>query len=150
MRIYPDTSVFGGCLDAEFAEWSNRLMEDLSAGSLIAVISDLTLRELQIAPVSVRNILDRIPDQQREYVALDDEAKDLARLYIRHDAVAERHLVDAQHIAIATIHNVSVLVSWNFRHIVNLARIRIYNSVNLMYGYSLLEIRSPREVVRET
>jgi len=149
LRIYPDTSVFGGCLDADFAEWSNRLMEDFSAGVRIAVVSDLTLKEIQAAPVSVRSVLDRIPDQHREYVSLDDEAKDLARLYIKHDAVAEKQLVDAQHIAIATVHSVSVLVSWNFRHIVNLTRIRLYNSVNLKYGYPLLEIRSPREVVRE-
>ena len=56
-------------------------------------------------------------------------------------------LVDAEHIAIATINRVDVLVSWNFRHIVNLQKIRGYNSVNLKYGYSLLEIRSPLEVI---
>ncbi|MBA5941756.1 MAG: hypothetical protein H0M93_00225, partial [Methanophagales archaeon] len=55
-------------------------------------------------------------------------------------------MVDAQHIAIATVSRVDILVSWNFRHIVNLTKIRLYNSVNLKYGYPLLEIRSPREV----
>lgn len=54
--------------------------------------------------------------------------------------------IDAQHIAVATISRVDVLVSWNFSHIVNLARIRGYNSVNLRQGYPILEIRSPREV----
>jgi len=149
MRIYPDTSVFGGCLDPEFAQCSDKLMADFAAGVRVAVISDLTLKELQAAPLSVRSVLDQIPDQHREYVVLNDEAKDLARLYIRHDAVSEQQIVDAQHIAIATVNNVGVLVSWNFRHIVNLTRIRLYNSVNLKYGYPLLEIRSPREVVRE-
>jgi hypothetical protein len=56
--------------------------------------------------------------------------------------------VDAQHIAIATISRVEVLVSWNFRHIVNLQRIRGYNAVNLRDGYPLLEIRTPQEVIR--
>jgi len=56
--------------------------------------------------------------------------------------------VDAQHIAIATISRVEVLVSWNFRHIVNLPRIRGYNAVNLRGGYPLLEIRTPQEVIR--
>jgi hypothetical protein len=63
--------------------------------------------------------------------------------------VTESYLVDAQHIAMATIKRVDVLVSWNFKHIVNLIRIRLYNSVNLKNGYPLLEIRSPQEVLYE-
>ena len=55
--------------------------------------------------------------------------------------------IDARHIALATVSHVNVLVSWNFRHIVNLWRIQAYNSVNLREGYSMLEIRTPREVV---
>ncbi|MBN1592109.1 MAG: hypothetical protein JW941_02525 [Candidatus Coatesbacteria bacterium] len=97
----------------------------------------------------MRDILEQIPGEYREYVALDSESADLARLYIEHGAVSERHLVDAQHIAIATVSNVVVLTSWNFKHIVNLARIRLYNSVNLRFGYPISEIRSPREIVDE-
>lgn len=58
-------------------------------------------------------------------------------------------LADAQHIAIATVARVDVLVSWNFKHIVNLQRIRGYNSVNLRKGYPLLEIRTPRELLTD-
>jgi hypothetical protein len=58
-------------------------------------------------------------------------------------------MVDSQHIAIATVNRVDILVSWNFKHIVNLTKIRLYNSVNLKYGYPLLEIRSPREIIHE-
>ena len=56
---------------------------------------------------------------------------------------------DALHIAIATINKVDVLVSWNFKHIVNINRIRLYNSVNLKSGYSMIDIRSPREILTE-
>lgn len=56
---------------------------------------------------------------------------------------------DALHIAIATIHKVDVLVSWNFKHIVNLDRIKKYNGVNLKHGYMILEIRNPREILIE-
>ena len=80
---------------------------------------------------------------------MNDDAKMLAQQYIADGAVSVRCLVDAQHIAIATINMVNVLVSWNFRRTVNLSRIRLYNSVNLKYGYPLLEIRSPREVLDE-
>jgi hypothetical protein len=48
----------------------------------------------------------------------------------------------------ATINKATVLASWNFKHIVNLERIRQYNAVNIKNGYSLLEIRSPREIVK--
>jgi len=60
-----------------------------------------------------------------------------------------RHIADAQHIAIASVERVDVLVSWNFQHIVNLDRIHAFNSVNLKLGYLMLEIRSPREVIHE-
>ena len=78
---------------------------------------------------------------------LSTEASELARAYIEAGVVSKRMLIDAQHIATATVERVDVLVSWNFRHIVNLHRIHAYNSVNLRMGYPLLEIRTPREVL---
>ena len=149
MRVYTDTSVFGGCFDIEFEEWSNRLIEEFKLGLKVVVISDLTLRELEEAPLNVRSLIEEIPMEHKEFVILDEEAIELAHHYIEEGVVTEKYLVDAQHIAIATVNKVDVLVSWNFRHIVNLTKIRLYNSVNLKYGYPLLEIRSPREVLYE-
>ena len=60
-----------------------------------------------------------------------------------------KHVADAQHIAIASVERVDVLVSWNFQQIVNLNSIRAFNAVNLKLGYPILEIRSPREVLYE-
>ncbi len=148
-RIYIDTSVIGGCLDDEFAEWSNALFDEFRVGLKVAVVSDLTLRELEDAPQSVREILASIPDGLAEEVFLDEEAIALAGAYIADGVVGIRHLVDAQHIAIASIERVDVLVSWNFKQIVNLDRIHAFNAVNLKKGHSMLEIRSPREVLRE-
>ena len=76
-------------------------------------------------------------------------AENLAEQYIKNRVVTVKHLVDAQHIAIATIERVDVLVSWNFKQIVNLNRIHLFNSVNLKFGFPMLEIRSPREVLNE-
>ena len=73
----------------------------------------------------------------------------LAEAYIKEGVVGEANRVDAQHIAIATIQRVDVLVSWNFQHIVNWSRIRAFNSVNLRLGYPQLEIRSPQQVYYE-
>lgn len=75
--------------------------------------------------------------------------KKLAKKYITEGDISDKYLVDAQHIAIATVHKVDVVVSWNFKHIVNLNKIRMYNSISLKYGYHQIEIRSPREVLYE-
>ena len=63
------------------------------------------------------------------------------------NVVGKTSFADCLHIALATIHRVDLLVSWNFKHIVNITRIRGYNSVNLKKGYQTLEIRSPKEII---
>jgi len=148
-RIYVDTSVIGGCEDPEFTLWSTLLLDEFRRNLKIVVISDLTLRELEMAPESVKLILDTVPSRTFEFAVLTDEAETLAGRYVEERVVGERHVVDAQHIAIATVRNVDALVSWNFQQIVNLNRIRGFNTVNTEMGYPPLEIRSPREVVHE-
>jgi predicted nucleic acid-binding protein len=147
-RIYIDTSVIGGCFDNEFEEWSNKLFNEFKAGRKIAVISDVTLDELSNAPEKVQDIISTIPEQFIEVITSSNESEDLAELYIKEGAVTRKFYEDALHIAIATIDQISVLASWNFKHIVNLDRIRLYNAVNLKNGYSILEIRSPREILK--
>ncbi len=149
LQSYIDTSVIGGCLDEEFSEYSFKLVYEFKSGSKKLNISDLTLSELEEAPLEVREILAQIPEKHKEYLTLNEESKILAEKYIKEKAVSSRNLIDAQHIAIATINKVDVLVSWNFKHIGNLRRIQLYNSINLKYGYSMIEIRSPREVINE-
>ena len=117
-RLYIDTSVIGGCLDEEFSEYSLKLIDEFKNGNKILNISDLTLEELEEAPSDVRKILGQIPEKHKEYLSLDEEAKMLADRYIKEKVVSSNYLIDAQHIAIATINKVDVLVSWNFKHIV--------------------------------
>jgi hypothetical protein len=147
-RVYIDTSVIGGCLDDEFREDSLRLFREFADGIKIVMLSDLLFFELENAPGKVKNILKKIPTPYIDYVALDEESIELANTYIKEGVVAEKSLSDARHIAIATVERADVLVSWNFKHIVNLQRIHRFNSVNLRLGYPLLEIRSPREVLK--
>jgi len=148
-KIYVDTSVIGGIFDSEFDTWSKILFQEFKNGRKIVILSDLTLREIEDAPHHVRTILEEIPDKHKQFVVLNDEAKELASHYLKEGAIAKKYLIDAQHIAIATVYRVDVLVSWNFKHIVNLEKIRFYNSINLKYGYPTIEIRSPREVLHE-
>ncbi len=148
-KIYIDTSVIGGCFDDEFSDASNKLFEEFKAGNKIAVISNITILELEKAPEDVKSKLDEIPEQFIEKVALSIEAEELSNKYISENVISPNFIEDARHIAIAVIEKVDVLASWNFRHIVNLKRIHGYNAVNMKEGYQLLEIRSPREVIDE-
>ena len=149
LRVYVDTSVFGGCFDEEFTEISKSLINEFKKGLKMLVISDLTLKELENAPGEVQHLLNDIPDEIKEYVILDEDSKFLAQKYIKEKAISKKYLLDAQHIAIATVNRVDVLISWNFKHIVNLRRIHLYNATNLKYGYPIIEIRSPREILNE-
>ncbi len=147
MRIYVDTSVVGGVFDDEFAESTKQFFEKVDSTDFILVVSDLLRTELLRAPDRVREYLEQFKGGQIEEVSRSDEALDLADLYIVEKVVGATCLADCQHIATATVHKVDVLVSWNFKHIVNLKRIRGYNSVNLRIGYPMLEIRTPMEVL---
>jgi len=148
-RVYIDTSVIGGCFDEEFFTWPKKLFDEFRVGRKMAVVSDLTRRELEGAPRKVKEMLSTLPETSIENVFLSEEAEKLASIYLENQVVGIRHLADAQHIAMATVEKVDVLVSWNFQQIVNLNRIHAFNAVNLKQGYLILEIRSPREVISE-
>ena len=70
----------------------------------------------------------------------------LGQAYVAARVVGRTARVDALHVATASVVRADVLVSWNFKHIVQLARIRGFHAVNLRLGYPLVEIRSPLEV----
>jgi hypothetical protein len=148
-RVYIDTSVIGGCFDDEFSKYSILLFNDFTSGKKIAVISNLTLRELKHAPENVRKKFDEIPKEHIEFVGLTEEAEELAQRYIEDGVISPNHILDAEHIAIATVEKVDIIVSWNFKHIVNVHKIRGFNSVNLKEGYQLIDIRTPMEVIDE-
>ena len=147
LRIYVDTSVFGGFFDEEFAEDTRPLWQAFFGGEHRLVLSTLTLRELSQAPEEVQKLMDKVETDHLELVDVSDEAHDLALSYIRHGALPPTMENDALHIAFATLARVDVLVSWNFKHVVNVNKIRIYNGVNLEMGYIPIDIRTPKEVV---
>lgn len=147
-RIYIDTSVIGWCFDIEFEKDTKLFLDRLENKEVIFILSDLFEFELLNAPVNVREILKNYPENAFERVKLSEEAIILADLYIKEKVVGKSSIEDCRHIAIATICKADVLVSWSFKHIVNLNKIRGYNSVNLKNGYSILEIRSPKELIK--
>lgn len=146
-RFYFDTSVFGGIYDIEFEAETSLLFEKVTLGHIKCVYSNLTESELTNAPENVRNFFENLPEKCKEKVLVTPEALRLAQTYVGEKVVGETSLDDCIHIATATLNKVDMLVSWNFKHIVNIYRIRGYNSINLRLGHTKLEIHSPKEIV---
>ena len=146
-RIYIDTSVVGGYFDEEFKDDTLPLFERLEKGEIIFVVSDLLDLELINAPQKVRELLHNYSIEKFNRIELTEEAILLGDTYISEKVVGKTSLEDCRHIAMATIHKVDVLASWNFNHIVNLDKIKGYNSVNLKLGYQMIEIRSPKDLI---
>ena len=144
-RIYIDTSVFGGHFDEEFKEHTIPLFNRIKEREFIILYSTVTQDELEYAPEIVKNLVKSLSADITEFIEITDEAVDLATEYITEKVVGKTSYADCLHIALATINRADFLVSWNFKHIVNIERIRGYNSINIKYGYKQLEIRSPRE-----
>jgi hypothetical protein len=146
-HIYIDTSIVGGYFDVEFQFETNLLFKRLEKKEIIFVISDLMDIELEGAPEKVKNLLFNFSNDCFERVSLTKEAQELGQIYVNEKVVGQTSIEDCYHIAMATINNVDVLASWNFKHIVNFTKIKGYNSVNLKNGYNLLEIRNPKDLI---
>jgi predicted nucleic acid-binding protein len=146
-RVYIDTSVVGGIYDIEFDVFTKMFFDKAFRGEIILIVSDLLEEELINAPADIKTFFKTLPTGQLEFVKLTRDSIELAELYIAEKVVGETSRADCRHIALATINKADVLVSWNFKHIVNLKRIRGYNSINLREGLHTLEIRSPKELM---
>ncbi|MFH1825257.1 MAG: type II toxin-antitoxin system VapC family toxin [Candidatus Firestonebacteria bacterium] len=145
-RIYVDTSVIGGCCDLEFKEWSEGLLSDFRMGIFSLVLSSLTDAEIKDAPDEVKKIYGEFRDCEHEFLDLNTEVIDLAESYLTHSILTQNYKNDAMHIALASVANIDILVSWNFQHVVNFNKIQQFNAVNLEKGYKIISIYSPREV----
>jgi hypothetical protein len=146
LRIYLENSVIGGYFDDEFKEATRKLFEEFKKGTYKAVISLHVDAELELgAPQYVKDNLNKLDYEDFE---ITQEMRKLANKYLEEKVVTKKYYDDALHIAIATVIGVDVLVSWNFRHIVNLEKIKSFNIINMREGYNMLEIRTPKEMIK--
>ena len=146
-RAYIDTSVLGGQFDEEFKIYTKLFFEEVFNGHYKLILSDLLITELLGAPENILEFYNSIPKQHVEEIEQTEESIILAEAYLKEKVVGKSSHADCHHIALATVNNADILVSWNFKHIVNINRIRGYNSVNIKNGYRTLEIRSPQEII---
>jgi hypothetical protein len=146
IRVYVDTSVFGGTQEVEFMAPSCALFAKANEGMFRLLISPTTLRELEVAPRPVLRVYEELPPEIVEHLAITPDMEALAEEYIKAGALGKASAVDALHVAVATVALADLIVSWNFKHLVNYGKIRMFNGVNALRGYRNIDIRSPWEV----
>nr|VFK32735.1 MAG: hypothetical protein BECKMB1821G_GA0114241_11242 [Candidatus Kentron sp. MB]VFK34586.1 MAG: hypothetical protein BECKMB1821I_GA0114274_10772 [Candidatus Kentron sp. MB]VFK76871.1 MAG: hypothetical protein BECKMB1821H_GA0114242_107922 [Candidatus Kentron sp. MB] len=146
MKIYADTSVFGGIFDLEFAGHTKRFFAEIDAGRFTLVTSAIVEAEIEPAPEEVRNFYAHY-ESVAEITQVTQEAILLQRQYIDSGVVTPKSAEDALHVALATISRCSLIISWNFKHIVHFDKIPKYNAVNTLNGYGQIGIHSPLEVI---
>ncbi len=146
IRVYADTSVCGGVFDDEFARPTRAFFEQINAGRYRLVSSPLLREELGDAPVQVRQWFERFAVSS-EQVEVSAAAVLLQQAYLSVGIVGRKWEADALHGAIATVGACRLIVSWNFKHIVDFQKIPLYNGVNLTRGFGPIAIHSPQEVI---
>jgi len=147
-RIYIDTSVMGGYYDEEFEMATRQLFERIINKEFEIYFSEINEAELMNAPQQVKEVKDLIPSDCLFHVNVTDEAETLAQLYISEKALGRASESDAYHIALASVNRTDCLISWNFKHIVNYDKIRMFNAINMRFGYPLIHICSPLEFMK--
>lgn len=148
-RIYIDTSVIGGYYDEEFEEATKQLFERIANKEFIVYFSEVNETELEFAPEHIKEVKTLIPADCIRHIEIDDEVEALTQTYIKEKALGKSSENDAYHIALASVNRLDCLISWNFRHIVNFDKIKMFNSINIRLGYPLIDIRSPLEFLKD-
>jgi predicted nucleic acid-binding protein len=146
LRVYADTSVFGGALDDEFAEASVTFLDQVREGRFALVTSTLVAREVVDAPEEVRRLFADLT-RLAEFVEESPAALRLQAAYVAANVVAPQWAADALHVAIATVSGCAAVVSWNHRHIVHVQKAPRYNAVNALHGHPAIAICTPAEVI---
>ena len=146
IRVYADTSVYGGVFDAGFDKPSQEFFRQVKLGRFLLVTSAPVAGELQDAPKKVRLLYDEFL-LLAETAEVSPEVIRLQNAYLKAGIVGPKWATDALHVALATVAHCRMIVSWNFKHIVHFDKIPLYNGLNLINGYDTLSINSPSEVI---
>jgi predicted nucleic acid-binding protein len=146
LRIYVDTSVFGGVFDLEFMTPSNTLFEQIRQGQFLLCVSEVVKREIDHAPEQVRTFYAECA-HMTEMLPITRECLELRERYLEKAIVSRKYVDDALHVAVASVAGCDIIVSWNFKHIVHFEKIVLYNAINKINGYRELFIYSPLEVI---
>lgn len=152
-KLYLDTSIIN-YLFADDApkekDITHKLFNSLTKGGYEVYISDVVIKEIEKTPDLEHR--QRLLDQTKQHNLISLESnkqiEELANIYISEGIIPEHKLEDALHIAIATVYELDILVSWNYEHLANIKKEERINSINIKNGYTkLLRMITPLEVI---
>ena len=144
--LYLDTSVLGGYFDDEWMRPTQELWQQMETGQWRFFTSLVTAEELEKAPERVRELF-RTSFEAESILDITAEMDELADAYLAQGVVTTKYEDDARHVAACTVSRIDFLVSWNFKHLVNVQREAGFNAVNLLHGYSPVRIVNPLELI---
>lgn len=154
LRVYIETSVWSHVFHGDTPDFQRVTVEFLKQAKervVVPYISTLVLDEVARADVTRREeILGEIAGVRPILLRRSQQADDLAGRYVQAGVLPPSDELDALHVAIATVSEMDVLASWNQRHLANIRRRDLFNSVSRVSGYrKMLEIANPLEVLHE-
>ena len=147
IRVYADTSVFGGIFDSDFQSETEEFFEEVKKNRFTLITSAVVKAEIEPAPEKVKMFFNELIEIA-EIVDISKDALQLRDAYLKSGILTPKYSDDALHVALASVSNCSLIVSWNFKHIVHFEKIPLYNAVNILNGYSEIKIYSPLEVIK--
>ncbi len=149
---YVETSVWGMIPKGQPRELRRASLQFLRRRPRPAFfISPVVLDEISACQEVERSqILEIVETTTPTLLEVTPESYELARFYIASGILPARKIEDALHVALATVHQMDVLVSWNHRHMANVRKTEQYRGVNLIRGYRQTPlILTPLEVLHE-
>lgn len=145
-RIYLDTSVISALYDERTPERQSLTQEAwVKIKECMVFISDVVINEIEAAPEELRShFLSLVVNFT--LLKVNDEAEALAQDYVNHNIINEKYFDDALHVAIASVNSVQYLLSWNYKHLVNVKTRKLVALANATKDYPAVEIIAPPEL----
>lgn len=150
-KIYIDTSVISHLKADDVPEKMKDTLElwrELETGKYDVIISDITIEELSMCPEPKKNILFSYLEKLN-FINLEEteDSLNLADDYIKLGVLSSKSKDDCRHIALATVSDCELIVSWNFKHFVNLKTINKVQAVNKLFGFKEVLILPPSMIL---
>lgn len=147
LKVYLDTSLISHLKAEDTPEKMNDTLifwKDIERGKYDVLISNVTLDELSECPEPKQSILlEYLGQVNYKLYSETEESLVLTEKYLSYGVLKEKSRDDLRHIALAVILECDYIVSWNFKHFVNITTINKVQAINKLLGYDEITILPP-------
>jgi predicted nucleic acid-binding protein len=151
LKIYLDTSVISHLKQDDVPEKMSdtlKLWDDIKAGKYEVFISEVTLEEVMRCGQPKRDImLGYLNGTNYTVIEIDKEINQIAMQFINNGILTDKSLDDCRHIACSIVSGCDIIISWNFKHIVNYRTMRGVKLISALSGYNEVSICTPTILV---